>query len=127
MFLPDGDYAVTLDEDWVIGELSVGVGATLKLALPRSKGMLPPTPLTVLNGIDAAATAGLALEAKEFNKEHHDERFALIECGSDSTVALQTLANSLNASLGRNCTAVEDGTRLVYIAPARPGLIISVQ
>ena len=127
VFLPAGDYAVTLDEDWVIGELSVGADATLKLALPRSKGMLPPTPLTVLNGIEAAATAGLSLEAKGFNKEHHDKRFTLIECGSDSTAALQTLANSLNASLGRNCTVVEDGTRLVYIVPPRPGLIISVQ
>ena len=127
VFLPAGDYAVTLDEDWVIGELSVGAGATLKLALPRSKGVLPPTPLTVLNGIEAAVTAELELDARGFNKEHHDERFTLIECGADSTAALQTLASSLNANLGRNCTAVENGTRLVYIVPPRPGLIISVQ
>ena len=73
-----------------------------------------------------SAAAGLELEARGFNKEHHDERFTLIECGSDSTAALQNLANSLNANVGRNCTAVEGGTRLVYTVPPRPGLIISV-
>ena len=125
--LPDGSYTVTLDDEWVVDSLSVGAGATLKLALPRSRGELPPTPLTVLNGIDAAATAELELEARGFNREHHDKRFTLIECGVDSTAALQTLASSLNENLGRSCTAVEGGTRLVYIVPHRPGLVISVQ
>ena len=51
----------------------------------------------------------------------------MIACGTDSSDALQRLADSLNAKLGRVRATVEDGTKLVYTAPPEGGTIISVR
>jgi hypothetical protein len=52
----------------------------------------------------------------------------LIACGVDSSAALQTLADSLNASLRRERAAtIEDGTRLVYTAPPPSGVTVIIR
>ena len=76
------------------------------------------------DGID---NAGLALDSAAFDKAHPKECVTLIACGADSSAALQTLADSLNAKLGRVRATVEDGTRLVYTAPPPPGAIVIVR
>ena len=90
-------------------------------AIPESIQMIFQDAVGSLN---PRMTVRQTLEADGFDKAHHGERFTLIECGVDSTAALQTLANSLNTSSDRNCTAVEGGTNLVYIAPPPSGLVI---
>ena len=51
----------------------------------------------------------------------------MIECGTDSSAALQRLADSLNANLRRVRATVEDGTKLIYTAPPPGGVTISVR
>jgi len=122
--LPAGDYTVTLDDERVLETLAIEDGATLKFSLPQDVDV---TPLTVVKGVEAAEGAGLELEANDFNKAHHRERVTLIECGTDSSAALQRLADSLNTQLGKVRTTVEDGKKLVYTAPPEGGTIISVR
>jgi hypothetical protein len=118
--LPDGNsYTVTLDDEWVVGDLSVGAGATLSLSLSRD-GNAPDgaVPLAVMGVLSAESGAGLALNSRQFDKWHHLETATLIECAEDSTAGLQTLADSLNAGLERNLASVSaDGKSLVYTAP----------
>ena len=129
VFLPAGDYAVTLDEDWAIGELSVGAGATLALALPEDgNGDNGAVPLTVLGALTADSGAGLALDSTLFDKAHRMETATLIECGDNSAAALQTLAGSLNTVIGANRASVSaDGKRLVYTAPPPDAFVITVR
>ena len=122
--LPAGDYTVTLDDERVLETLAIEDGATLKIALPAD---VEVTPLTVVKGVEAAAGAGLELEAKAFNKAHHRESVTLIECGTDSSAALQRLADSLNAKLRRVRATVEDGTKLIYTAPPPGGVTLVVR
>ena len=122
--LPAGDYSVTLDDERVLETLAIEDGATLKIALPQD---VEATPLTVVKSVEAAEGAGLELEAKAFNKAHPRESVTLIECGTDSSAALQRLANSLNTRLGKDRAVVEDDTKLVYTAPPEGGTIISVR
>jgi len=123
--LPAGDYTATLDDEWVLDSLSIGAGATLRIALPVDVD--GAARLTVVNGIEADAAAGLELDAEEFNGEHPRQSVTLIECETDSAAALQVLADSLNSSLGRVRATVEDGTRLVYVAPPPSGIKIIVR
>ena len=122
--LPVGNYTVTLDDERVLETLSVEAGVTLKIVLPQD---MDATPLTVVKVVEATEGAGLELEAKSFNKAHHRERITLIQCGTDSSAALQRLADSLNAKLRRVRATVEDGTKLIYTAPPEGGTIISVR
>ena len=122
--LPAGDYTVTLDDERVLETLAIEDGATLRIALPQD---VDATPLTVVKGVEAAEGAGLELEAKAFNKAHHRESVTLIECGADSSAALQRLADSLNEKLRRVRASVEDGTKLIYTAPPPGGVTISVR
>jgi hypothetical protein len=122
--LPAGDYTVTLDDERVVETLAIEDGATLKIALPAD---VEVTPLTVVKGVAAAAGAGLSLAAADFNRSHPRARITLIECGTDSSAALQRLADSLNANLGRVRASVEDGTKLVYTAPPPSGINLIVR
>ena len=128
--LPGGNsYTVTLDDEWVVGEISVGAGATLALSLPRD-GNNPDgaVPLTVMGALSAESGAELALNSRLFDKWHHLETATLIDCGEDSTAGLQTLASSLNTTLGRNLASVSsDGKRLVYTAPPPDGTVFIVR
>lgn len=127
--LPDGSYTVTLDDELVVDSLSVGAGATLALALPKDgNGDNGAVPLTVLGALAADSCAELTLDSTQFNKAHRLETATLIECGFDSTAALQTLAGSLNTAIGANCASVSaDGRRLVYTAPAPGAFVITVR
>lgn len=126
--LPAGDYAVTLDDEWALDSLSVGAGATLRIAVPENGTYADgAVPLTLANGLAADAAAGLALDSAVFDKAHPKECVTLIACGVDSSAALQTLADSLNAKLGRVRATVEDGTRLVYAAPPPSGATVIVR
>ena len=126
--LPAGDYAATLNDEWVLDSLSVGAGATLRIAVPvDGNGADGAVPLTLVNGLTADAAAGLALDSAAFDWEHPRGRVTLIACGVDSSAALQTLADSLNASRRRNRATVEDGTRLVYAAPPPSGVTVIVR
>ena len=127
--LPTGNYTVSLDDEWVVGDLSVGAGATLALSLPRD-GNAPDgaVPLAVMGVLSAESGAELALYSRQFDKWHHLETATLIECAEDSTVGLQTLAGSLNTVLGRNLASVSaDGKRLVYTAPPPDGTVFIVR
>ena len=115
---------VTLDDERVLETLAIEDGATLKIALPAD---VKVTPLTVVKGVEAAEGAGLELEAKAFNTAHPRESVMVIECGTDSSAALQLLADSLNAKLRRVRATVEDGTKLIYTAPPPGGVTISVR
>jgi len=84
-------------------------------------------PLTLVNGLTADADAGLDLDSSAFDWEHPRGRVTLIACGVDSSAALQTLADSLNASRRRNRATVEDGTRLVYTAPPPSGSVVFIR
>lgn len=127
--LPGGSYTVTLDDEWVVDSLSVGAGATLALALPKDgNGDNGAVPLTVIGALAADSGAGLALDSTQFNKAHRLETATLIECGFNSTVALQTLAGSLNTVLGANRASVSaDGRRLIYTAPGPEAFVITVR
>ena len=126
--LPAGDYAVTLNDEWALDSLSVGSGATLRIAVPENGTYAGgAVPLTLANGLAADAAAGLALDSAVFDKAHPKECVTLIACGVDSSAALQTLADSLNAKLGRVRATVEDGTRLVYAAPPPSGVTVIVR
>ncbi len=127
--LPNGSYTVTLDDEWVVDSLSVGAGATLALALPEDgNGDNGAVPLTVLGAFAADSGAGLVLDSAQFNKAHRLETATLIECGSDSTTALQTLSESLNTAIGANRASVSpDGKRLVYTAPPPEAFTIIVK
>ena len=126
--LPAGDYAAMLNDEWVLDSLSVGAGATLRIAVPvDGNGADGAVPLTLMNGLTADAAAGLDLDSSAFDWEHPRGRVTLIACGVDSSAALQTLADSLNASRRRNRAAVEDGTRLVYTAPPPSGSAVFIR
>ena len=126
--LPAGDYAATLNDEWVLDSLSVGAGATLRIAVPvDGNGAAGAVPLTLVNGLTADADAGLDLDSSAFDWEHPRGRVTLIACGVDSSAALQTLADSLNASRRRNRATVEDGTRLVYTAPPPSGSAVFIR
>lgn len=126
--LPAGDYAATLNDEWVLDSLSVGAGATLRIVVPvDGNGAGDAVPLTLVNGLSADAAAGLDLDSSAFDWEHPRERVTLIACGVDSSAALQTLADSLNASRRRNRATVEDGTRLVYTAPPPSGSAVFIR
>ena len=45
-------------------------------------------------------------------------------CGTTSTAALQTLADSFNTAAGRTLVTVEGGNRLVYTAPPPAGTMV---
>ena len=127
--LPAGDYVATLNDEWVLDSLSVGAGATLRIAVPvDGNGADGAVPLTLVNGLAADAAAGLDLDSSAFDREHPRGRVTLIACGVDSSAALQTLADSLNASLRRERAAtIEDGTRLVYTAPPPSGVTVIIR
>ena len=122
--LPAGDYMVTIDDERVVETLAIEDGATLEIALPAD---VEVTPLTVMEGVEAAAGAGLSLAAADFNRSHPRARITLIACGADSSAALQRLADSLNANLGRVRATVEDGTKLIYTAPPPSGVSLIVR
>ena len=127
--LAAGNYVATLDDEWVVGSLSVGSGAMLALSLPQD-GNAPDgaVPLTVMEALSAEAGAGLLLEANAFNRKHHGENATLIECGEKSADALQILADALNASLCSNRASVSaDGKRLIYTAPSAAAFVITVR
>ena len=126
--LPAGDYTATLNDEWVLDSLSVGAGATLRIAVPvDGNGADGAVPLTLVNGLTADAAAGLDLDSSAFDWEHPRGRVTLIACGVDSSAALQTLADNLNASRRRNRATVEDGTRLVYTAPPPSGCAVFIR
>ena len=74
-----------------------------------------------------ADTNRVSLAAADFNRSHPRARITLIECGTDSTAALQRLADSLNANLGRVRAPVEAGTKLIYTAPPPSGVSLIVR
>ena len=119
--LPDGDYAVTLDEDWAIGELSVGAGAALKFDLPSDATATNVVRLTVAGKVEADVAARIVLDAAAFGKEYKDGQVTLISCEVASPGALQTLAENVSfvgvggRRLGRVDVAT-GGTALVYTA-----------
>ncbi len=112
----------------VVGSLSIGASAALSFALPADPDVVP---LTILGGMTADAGAGIQLDAAAFSKKHPQESVTIIECGKDSTAALNVLAANLsfvNTGIARRGTvAVADGTRLVYTAPHKPGTAIIIQ
>ena len=119
VFLPDGDYAVTLDEDWVIGELSVGAGAALKFDLPSDATATNVVRLTVSGKVEADAAARLVLDAAAFGKAHKEGSATLLACDVASPSALQNLADNVSFVGGRHLGRVEvsaDGKSLVYTA-----------
>ncbi len=115
-------------EEEVVSSISVGADAVLSLTVPDDAGTVP---LTILGGVTAETGAGLQLDAAAFSKKHPQESITIIECGKDSTAALNALAANLsfvNTSLPRRGTvAVADGTRLVYTAPQKPGTTIAIR
>ena len=115
-------------EEEVVSSISFGADAVLSLTVPDDAGTVP---LTILGGVTAETGAGLQLDAAAFSKKHPQESVTIIECGKDSTAALNVLAANLsfvNTSLPRRGTvAVADGTRLVYTAPQKPGTTIIIQ
>ena len=112
----------------VVGSLSLGADAALSFALPADPDDVP---LTILGGMTADAGAGIQLDAAAFGKNHPEESVTLIACEKDSAAALETLASNLsfvNTSSTRCGTlSVVDGTRLVYTAPQKPGMLIMIQ
>ena len=121
VFLPDGDYAVTLDEDWAIGELSVGAGAALKFDLPSDATATNVVRLTVSGKVEADAAARIVLDAAAFGKAYKEGSVTLMSCEVASPGALQTLAENVSfvgaggRRLGRGDVAA-GGTALVYTA-----------
>ena len=115
-------------EEEVVSSISVGADAVLSLVIPADAGTVP---LTILVGVTAETGAGLQLDAAAFSKKHPQESVTIIECGKDSTAALNVLAANLsfvNTGIARRGTvAVADGTRLVYTAPHKPGTTIIIQ
>ena len=97
----------------------------LKIVLPAvRRGTLPPPPLTVANGIAADAASGFELDSALFDMRHSGESVTLVECGEDSSAALRTMADSVNAKLSCGKVTVEGGTRLVYTLPPKGMSII---
>ena len=119
--LPDGDYAVTLDEDWAIGELSVGAGAALKFDLPSDATATNVVRLTVSGKVEADAAARIVMDAAAFGRAYKDGSVTLMSCEVASPGALQTLAGNVSfvgeggRRLGRVDVAT-GGTALVYTA-----------
>ena len=118
---------VSIGEE-IVGSLSVGANAVLSLAVPAD---VVAVPLTVLGGITAEMGAGLQLDAAAFGRRHPEESITLIECEHDSAIALATLADNLSFvntdACRRGTVAVEDGVKLVYTAPQRPGTAIVIR
>ena len=119
VFLTNGNYAVTLDEDWAIGELSVGAGAALKLDLPSDATATNVVRLTVFGKVEADAAARLVLDAEAFGKAYKEGSATLLACDVASAGALQNLADNVSFVGGRRLGRVEvaaDGKTLVYTA-----------
>ena len=121
VFLTNGNYAVTLDEDWAIGELSVGAGAALKFDLPSDETATNVVRLTVSGKVEADAAARIVLDAAAFGKVYKDGQVTLISCEVASPGALQTLAENVSfvGAGGRRLGRVDvaaGGTALVYTA-----------
>ncbi len=119
VFLPDGDYAATLDEDWAIGELSVGAGAGLQFALPSDATATNVVRLTVSGKVEADAAARIVLDAEAFGKAYKEGSATLLACDVASAGALQNLADNVSFVGGRRLGRVEvsaDGKTLVYTA-----------
>ena len=115
--LPAGDYAATLNEDWAIGELSVGAGAALKLDLPSDAAATNAVRLTVFGKVEADAAARIVLDAEAFGKAYKDGQVTLISCDTASAGALQDLADNVSFVGGRRLGRVDvsaDGKALVY-------------
>ena len=127
--LPDGNYAVTLDDETVVEALSVGAGAKLKMTLPSGADATSMVPLTVFGEVTAASGAGIVLDARAFGRKHAEEIITLIECEKDSTAALQALADNLSFVNTDRCgtVAVVDGKRLAYTAPQKAGASIVIR
>ena len=119
VFLPAGDYAATLDEDWAIGELSVGAGAALKFSLPSDATATNVVRLTVFGKVEADATSRIVLDAAAFGKVYKDGSVTLLACDVASSSALQNLAENVSFVGGRRLGRVEvsaNGKSLVYTA-----------
>ena len=119
--LPAGDYAVELNEDWAIGSLSVGAGAKVRFDLPSGADATNVVCLTVFGAVEAAATAGIALDAAAFNLAHKLGSITLLTCDVASPVALQTLKENVSfvGTNGKRLGRVDvagGGTALVYTA-----------
>lgn len=119
--LPDGDYAVTPDEDWAIGELSVGAGAALRFDLPSDATATNVVRLTVSGKVEADAAARIVLDAAAFGRVYKEGSVTLMSCEVASPSTLQTLAENVSfvGTGGRRLGRVDvaaDGTALVYTA-----------
>ena len=117
VFLTNGNYTVTLDEDWAIGELSVGAGAALKFDLPSDATATNVVRLTVFGKVEADAAARIVLDAEAFGKAYKDGQVTLISCDTASAGALQDLADNVSFVGGRRLGRVDvsdDGKALVY-------------
>jgi len=117
---------VRIANDQLVRSVSLGAQAALVLTVPASGAAVP---LTVTGTLSADPGAGLVLDASAFGKAHPTESTTLIECGKDSAEALAALATNVSfekntALLRRGTVAVEDGVRLVYTAPPKPGVVI---
>jgi hypothetical protein len=123
--LPSGDYAVTLDEDWTIGELSVGSNAALKFVLPSDASATNVVRLTVFGKVEADASAQLVLDAEALCNAYKKGSVTLISCDVASPTALRHLARNVSFVGEHNGDRVkvsDDGKALVYTFPP-PGLI----
>jgi hypothetical protein len=117
--LPAGDYAVALDEDWTIGELSMGAGAGLQFALPSDSTVTNVVRLTVFGKVEADAAARLVLDSEAFGKAYKEGSMTLLACDVASPSALQNLARNVSFVGGRHLGRVDvsaDGKSLVYTA-----------
>lgn len=127
--LPSGDYAVTLNEDWAIGELSVGAGAALKFTLPSDASATNVVRLTVFGKVEADASAQLVLDAEALCNAFRKGSVTLISCDVASPTALQRLAGNVSFVGEHNGDRVkvsDDGKALVYTFPP-PGLTFFVR
>ena len=74
----------------------------------------------------------LEIDAEAFGKHHGAESVTLIECGKASRLSLQRLVDNFSfvntAARRRGVIAVsDDGKRLVYTSPVKPGMTIMVE
>ena len=127
VFLTNGNYTVTLDEDWAIGELSVGAGTGLQFVLPSGAAATNATRLVAFGKVEADASARLVIDAAAFGKAYADGSVTLISCDVASPTSLQNLANNVSFVGDRRLGRVEvsaDGKSLVYTAIPQGTMII---
>ena len=128
--LPSGDYAVTLDEDWTIGELSVGSNAALKFVLPSDASATNVVRLTVFGKVEADASARIVLDATAFGEQFSKwGSVPLLSCDVASPVALQRLAKNVSFVGGERLGKVEvaDGGRALLYSELQKGMLIFVR